>query len=132
MPEKVSYNLTETILMFLWFFWWQKRSVPPLQLRRVSKTEDIGIQKLTLHYSYLPKWRNSKSCEILIISSTNVHCWLRYNQRKVLLFSLQTFLSQRNHTWRPLFWQPTAKETFHIFVACFLLIKIMLIYAKIQ
>ena len=29
-------------------------------------------------------------------------------------------------------WQSTAKETSHIFIACFLVVKIMLIYAKIQ
>ena len=29
-------------------------------------------------------------------------------------------------------WQSTARETSHIFIACFLAVKIMLIYAKIQ
>ena len=38
----VSCNLIESILMFLWFLWWQKRSVPSLQLQRVSKTENRG------------------------------------------------------------------------------------------
>ena len=29
-------------------------------------------------------------------------------------------------------WQSTTKETFHTFLACFLVVKIMLIYAKIE
>ena len=99
----VSYNLTETTLMFLWLLRWRKRSAPPLQLRRVSKTENRGIQKLTLHHSYLFRWQNSKSSEFLNVSFTDAPCWLRYNQWEVLLFSLQSFFSQRNHTWRSSF-----------------------------
>ena len=67
----VSYNLTESVLMFLWFLWWQKRSVLPLQLQHESKTVNRGIQKLTLHPSYLLKWQNSKSSEFLNISFTS-------------------------------------------------------------
>ena len=63
-------------ILFLWFLQWQKRSMLPLQLQCVSKTENRGIQKLTL-----PKWQNSKSSELLNISFTNGLCWLRYNQR---------------------------------------------------
>ena len=96
----VSYNLTETTLMFLWFLWWQKRSAPPLQLRHLSKTENRGIQKLTLHHSYIFKWQNSKSSEFLNITYTSAPCWLRYNQWEELLFSLQGFFWQRNHAWR--------------------------------
>ena len=87
----VIYNLTETTLMFLWFLRWQKRSTPPLQLWRIRKTENRGIQKLTLHHSYLSKWQNSKSSEFLNISFTSAPCWLRYNQREVLLISLKSF-----------------------------------------
>ena len=36
-----------------------------------------------------------------------------------------------NHTQQSFFWQSTVSETFHIFVECFLMFKIMLIYAKI-
>ena len=95
----VSYNLTETTLMFLWLLRWRKRSAPPLQLRRVSKTENRGIKKLTLHHSYLSIWQNSKSSEFLDISFTSAPCWLRYKQWEVLLFLLQSFFWQRNHTW---------------------------------
>ena len=120
----------ETTLMFLWFLRWRKRSAPRLQLRRVSKTEDRGIQKLTLHHSHLSKWESSKRSEFLNISFTSASCWLRYNQWEVLLFSLQRFFSQRNHTI--FVWQSTARETSHIFVACFPVVKIILIYVKIQ
>ena len=129
----VSYNLTETTPMFLWFLQWQKRSAMLLQLRRISKTENRGIQKLTLHNSYLSKWQNSKSSEFLNIFFTSVPCWLRYNQWEVLLFSLLRFFSQHITAHLMIFvWQATARESSHIFVACFLMVKIMLIYAKIQ
>ena len=105
----VSYNLTETTPMFLWFLQWQKRS------------------------SYLSKWQNSKSSEFLNIFFTSVPCWLRYNQWEVLLFSLLRFFSQHITAHLMIFvWQATARESSHIFVACFLVVKIMLIYAKIQ
>ena len=94
----VGYNLTETILMFLWFYRWWKRSV--------SKTENTAMQKLTLHHWYLSKWlssKNSKRSEFLNILFTKAPCWLRYNQREVPLFSFQSFLSRHNHTWRSSF-----------------------------
>ena len=94
----VRYNLTETTLMFFWFLRWQKRSAPSLHLWHGSKTVNMEIQKLTLHHSYLSEWQNSKSSEFLNISFTSAICWLRYNQWKVLLFSLQSFFSQHNHT----------------------------------
>ena len=73
----VGYNLTETILRFLWFYRWWKRSAPPLQLRRVSKTENTGMQKLTLHHWYLSKSlssKNPKRSEFLNILFTKAPC----------------------------------------------------------
>ena len=73
------------------------------------ETGNRGIQKLTLHHSYLFKWKNSKNSEFLNISFTDAF-WLRYNQMQVLLFSLQSFLSQRNHTWRSSFGNQQLKK----------------------
>ena len=90
--------------MFLWFLWCQKGSMPPLQLWHISETGNRGggwgVQKLTLHHSYIPKWQNFKNYEFLNISFTNASCWLRYNQREVLSFSLQGLLLQHHHTWQ--------------------------------
>ena len=88
----------------------KEKHPPPLQLQRVSKTENRGIQKLTLHHSYLSKWQNSKSSEFLNISFTNTLCWLRYNQGKVLLFSLQSFLLQCNQMWQSSFGNQQQKK----------------------
>ena len=80
-----------------------KQKPPPIQLQRRSKAENREIQKLSLHHSCLPKWQNSKSSEFLNIFFNNAPCWLIYIQREVLLFPLQSFLLQRNHTWRSSF-----------------------------
>ena len=99
----------------------ETRAVITALARKLNWKE--GDQKLALLHSYLSKWQNSKSFEFLNISVTNALCWLRYNQREVLLFSLQSSLSQHNHTWQFLFGNQQrkkliAKET-HIFVAFF-------------
>ena len=80
-----------------------KEKPRPIQLQHQSKTENREIQKLSLHHSCLSKWQNSKSSEFLNIFFNNAPCWLIYNQREVLLFPLQSFLLQRNDTWRSSF-----------------------------
>ena len=83
----VSYNLTETILCFFDSFDNEKEACCQHCSfgTYISKTENRGIQKkLTLHHSsYLFKWQNSKSSELLNIYFINTLCWLRYNQREV-------------------------------------------------
>ena len=62
----------------------------PLHLWRISKTENRGIKKLTLHHSYLSKWQNSKSSEFLNISFTNVVDYDTTN-RKYYYFHFKVF-----------------------------------------
>ena len=47
--------------------------------------------------------KKPKSSEFLNVYFTNALCWLWYNQREVLLLSLQNFLSHSNHTQPLLF-----------------------------
>ena len=51
---------------------------------------------------------------------------------KYCYFQFKVFFLQHNHTWQSSFSNQLRKKTSHIFIACFLMVKIMLMYAKLQ
>ena len=92
--------------MFLWFLWWQKGSMPPLQLWHISETGNRGGGGggggTKINFASLIHPQMTKFQKLWVSEHFLYQCifWLRYNQREVLSFSLQGLLLQYHHTWQ--------------------------------